>query len=86
MKYSKKNKQGFLERKQTLSSVCPFTYDLIDRALSTWKRKEVARDDILDALVAAVTAAAGTDRLSSLPEKPEIDAKGLRMEMVYRTF
>ncbi len=38
--------------------------------------------DIVDALVGSVTATF-SDALVTLPEKPEIDAKGLSMEMVY---
>ena len=43
----------------------------------------VAKDDILDALVAAVTARCGHDRLQTIPNCPPKDCKGLPMEMVY---
>lgn len=38
---------------------------------------------VLDALVAAVTAATGAENLRTLPDAPERDGRGLRMEMVY---
>jgi predicted RNase H-like nuclease len=84
MEHSKKPAAGYLERMQVLQSVYPNTKDIINRALSAYKRKEVARDDILDALSAAVTAAVGVQRLVSIPEKPEFDSRGLRMEIVHR--
>jgi predicted RNase H-like nuclease len=84
MEHSKKESEGFSERKQVLQSVYPHTDDIIDYALSTYRRREVARDDVLDALSAAVTAIVGMEGLVSIPETPELDSQGLRMEMVYR--
>lgn len=44
----------------------------------------VAKDDILDALVAALTAKRGYKLgLKAIPEIPEYDSKGLPMRMVY---
>lgn len=86
MKYSKSKKEEkektFLERMEVLLSVYPYTQDIVDCAL----RKYVAKDDILDALVAAVTASKERQRLSSIPKTPEVDAKGLPMEMVYSSW
>lgn len=86
MKHSKKKREGLLERTQVLQSIYPRTDDIIDHALSTYRRNEVARDDILDALSAAVTATVGVRELVSIPEAPEFDSQGLRMEMVYRPY
>jgi predicted RNase H-like nuclease len=86
MKHSKKTKEGFSERMQVLGSVYTHTNDIIDHASSTYRRNKVARDDILDALVAAVTAMVGVQRLISIPEVLEFDSQGLRMEMVYRPY
>ena len=83
MKYSKKKKAGFLERMEVLRRVYPYTKDLVDQALRRYPRSEVARDDILDALVTAVTASAQRRGLSSIPERTEIDSQGLPMEIVY---
>lgn len=84
MEHSKKTAEGCSERMQVLQSVYPNTKDIINRALSAYKRKEVTRDDILDALSAAVTATVGVQRFVSIPEKPEFDSRGLRMEIVHR--
>jgi len=86
MKHSKKTQKGFSERMQVLESVYPHTNDIIDHALSTYRRNKVARDDILDALSAAVTAMVGVQKLISIPEALEFDSQGLRMEMVYRPY
>lgn len=86
MRYSKKQSEGLLDRTQVLRAIYPQTTDIIGHALSTYKRKEVARDDIVDALSAAVTAMIGVQGLVSIPQTPELDNRGLRMEMVYRPY
>ena len=58
---------------------------LVDDALREYKRSEINKDDILDALVAAVTAKIGFNSLRTIPAVPEHDEMGLRMEMVYYT-
>jgi len=83
MIYSKRKSQGFSERLEVLLSACPYTKGLVYYAERNYLRRELARDDILDALVAAVTASKERQGLSFLPEKPTFDAKGLPMQMVY---
>lgn len=80
--YRKKDKSGFEERLRLLSRVFPLTQEIVTDALHRFKRKEVSSDDILDALVAAVTALQ-PGRLISIPSPPQRDATGLPMEMVY---
>lgn len=84
MKYSKKKHEGLLERMRILQSIYPGTDDIVKLALSTYRCKDVKQDDILDALSVAVTAMKGAYRLISIPEEPEFDSQGLRMEIVYR--
>lgn len=83
MQYPKKRSEGLAERIQLLQSIYPQTTNIIDHTLSTYKRKDVARDDILDALAAAVIGLVGGENLASIPQEPEFDERGLRMEMVY---
>ena len=83
MQHAKKRTEGLVERTQLLQSIYPQTADIIKHALSTYKRKDVARDDILDTLAAAVTGLLGGQDLASIPQEPEFDERGLRMEMVY---
>ena len=60
----------------------PFARDCYRDALDTYKRKDVAADDILDALVGAVTAM-HLPAIKTLPENPVKDEEGLAMEIVY---
>ncbi|RKU10618.1 DUF429 domain-containing protein [Candidatus Poribacteria bacterium] len=83
MQYAKKRSEGLSERTQLLQSIYPGAADIIADALFTYRRKDVARDDILDAMSAAVTGLMGGQNLASIPQEPEFDERGLRMEMVY---
>jgi predicted RNase H-like nuclease len=83
MTYSKKTLEGFVERLGVLRKVYEECEECVKEALVKHKRQDVAKDDILDALAAAVTARFGFDVLKTLPEAPEEDAKNLPMEMVY---
>lgn len=84
----KQTKAGLEERLGVLRGINPRVDDLYHEALGKFPRKDVARDDILDAIVAAVTAVPherrGGSPLATLPVKPSRDAFGLPMEMVYR--
>lgn len=84
MRHRKKSALGFDERLRLLQRVFPRTNDIVAQALDQFLRKDVARDDILDALVAAVTALK-PEALASLPEPGQTDACGLPMEIVYRS-
>ena len=83
MIHSKKRGKGFSERMEVLLSIYPHTREIVDYTLQKYLRREVAKDDILDALVAAVTASKEGQGLSTIPENPGKDSKGLAMEMVY---
>ena len=83
MIYSKKKSQGFSERMEVLLSACRYSKGLVYYAERNYPRRELARDDILDALVAAVTTSKERQGLSFLPEKPTFDTKGLPMQMAY---
>jgi len=82
MQYNKKSEEGFNERFALLSGYCEYVQDIVEAAKQKFHRKEVARDDIIDALVGTVTAKFHPS-LNTLPEKPERDSKGLPMEIVY---
>ncbi len=83
MTHRKKVKEGREGRIGVLECLEPRTKVIYKQALNEFRRKRVARDDILDALVAAVTARLGHGRLKTIPESPTRDCKGLQMEMVY---
>lgn len=82
MAFNKKKAEGFEERKQLLKGYLNQTDEVIDRALNQFRRNQVARDDIADAFIGALTALMH-NQISTLPNVPEIDVYGLPMEMVY---
>ena len=80
----KKSRSGREERLHLLRQIDPGTDAIVESALGRFRRREVAWDDILDALVAALTADCEHRSLESLPGESQSDAYGLPMEMVYR--
>ncbi len=87
-KVKKGQKQGLHERKGVLrkKGVEPRTDAIYKAARCKFpKVTQVARDDILDALVAAVTAYKSEGKPCSLPKTPQFASKDprSRMEMVY---
>lgn len=82
MQYAKTKSTGFGERYRVLLSLYPPTKQVLEHVLSSYPRKQVKKDDVLDALAAAVTARLGKKGLSSIPEHHEKDVRGLVMEMV----
>ncbi len=85
---NKKKRAGFQERVAVLKSVRHSAEQEVTEILDHLRRqgksrKQVACDDVLDAMVAAITATAETARLQTLPSHLEKDAFGLPMEMVY---
>ena len=83
MVYSKKKPQGFSERYSILKKIYPETKAIVDNALQRFMRKDLARDDILDAIVLAVSAKLSFTSIRSVPSNPPRDNKGLPMEIVY---
>lgn len=88
MCHRKGESAGIEERKGVLRRYEPRTDNIYKCASTEHRRRKVARDDILDALAAAVTAKLGlgypdNHQLRTLPECPPRDCEGLPMEMVY---
>ena len=83
MGFSKKKKEGISKRIRVLKELNQRAEDIFERGCSEFSRKCVARDDILDALAAAITAYRGHHQLQTVPETPHRDEKGLPMEMVF---
>ena len=88
MRVKKKKLAGFRERVVVLKSIRHSAEQEITEILAHLRTqgrlgKQVERDDVLDAMVAMITAAAETARLQTLPSHPARDAFGLPMEMVY---
>jgi predicted RNase H-like nuclease len=83
MEHNKKTDKGLEERLEILKQHFSKSSAIYKAALDRYLRKEVARDDILDAIALAVTATNLSARGATLPEKPMKDSSGLPMEIVY---
>jgi predicted RNase H-like nuclease len=84
MHHPKRRPAGIQERLATLRQWIPDPELLLSQVLDEHRRKEVGRDDVLDALVAHVTGEVGLPDLQRLVGDPGKDALGLPMQMVYR--
>jgi len=83
MDQSKKKILGLGQRLEVLSQHWAAANETYQEILDAHPRRELARDDILDAAVAAITALADESALKTLPAEPPQDDRGLPMEMVY---
>lgn len=83
MRYRKKCAQGYAERMQVLRRVLPEADAICEKALADFPRKDVAKDDIADALAALATAVAPLGIQLKTPSNPERDSRGLPMQMTY---
>jgi predicted RNase H-like nuclease len=83
MSFNKKTAAGLRERKLVLKKHLPQCEDIIKSAESTFARKFLAKDDIVDALALAVTALSSPEALVSLPPDPPLDEKQFCMEIVF---
>ena len=81
MLHNKKKAAGRAERLEVLRRWLPTTDEIYEDALGSYLRKNVARDDILDALAAAVAGYRSHGKMTNVPEPPEIDPTGLPMRM-----
>ena len=80
---NKKTQEGFRSRIGILRRYCPMTDAIVKSAREgTPLKKHLQDDDILDALVGAVTASR-YPKLRTLPEQPPKDDHGIAMEMVH---
>lgn len=83
LEHSKHSRDGLALRREIIAAYLPGAAASIDEALSS--RSPWKEDDVLDACIAAITAAGvWTQELSTIPARPSIDACGLPMEMVVR--
>ena len=83
MRHRKKTGAGFDERLALLERFHPSAGRDFVQIRAEFRCWDLADDDILDALAAAITASADPRALRTLPEVPATDSFGLPMEMVY---
>jgi predicted RNase H-like nuclease len=83
MQYNKKKVNGQQERLAVLEHYFPQCHALFEQVCGEFLRRQVARDDIIDAMVCAVTAKSGYGGYRTAPVSPTRDGQGLPMEIVY---
>ena len=83
MRHGKKTGRGFHERLTLLERFHTSAVKCFDEIRTGYRRRDLADDDILDAMAVAITASADRGALRTLPELPVEDSCGLPMEMVY---
>lgn len=80
MDHNKRKKEGYCERLELLKKIYPKTEEIIEYSLDQFLRKEVKKDDILDALVLAIHAYLGKKLdFKDYAESKVFDQKGLQM-------
>ena len=82
MAHAKRTPEGFVERRALLAAA--FGQPLWDRPAARALARPATADDVLDATVAAWSAHRfATGSAGRLPDAPETDGRGLRMEIVF---
>ena len=77
--HSKKQAAGQVERLAILSGHWPAVTDVYHQAVGRWRRSEVQRDDILDAMVLLLTL---RGRWAALLETSQRDQRGLAINLI----
>lgn len=92
----KKSEEGRQFRLQLVERFIPESRRILSEAMGRWPRKLLSSDDVVDAMICAVTAASPESLLRTLPgqmtsdlqftpaQHSEQDATGVRKEMLYR--
>jgi predicted RNase H-like nuclease len=83
MLHNKKTVSGRNERIALLRRFFPAADALHAEALQRYRRRQVAVDDVLDAMVLAISARLGRSAYRTLPENPPCDSTGLAMQIVF---
>lgn len=86
LKHRKRTYAGMFERVRLLERYYGAVGELLDEIYVQYTRSKVATDDIVDALMLAVTAREAKGNLYSLPKDPPMDETGLPMAIWYHDF
>lgn len=84
--HSKKEKKGQLERIKILEQYFPQVHNWFIEKNTKFSSKYLMPDDILDGLCMAILAYDFHEEQEALPQNPEIDDLGLKMQILYPKF
>jgi predicted RNase H-like nuclease len=79
----KKDLEGLVERLSLLDEKLPFAKSVYAKALSTFPRKQLAKDDVVDALMCLAISLTPIGNRRTLPSTPDVDSFGLEICMHY---
>ena len=86
MKFNKKTQKGLEERLDVLERYDDRVKAVFHNSVSKFLRKDVSKDDILDAMCLAIAGSNLPNRvLKSLPQEKETDVYGLQMGVFYNS-
>ncbi|MEK3914070.1 DUF429 domain-containing protein [Paenibacillus sp. FSL H7-0331] len=83
MLHNKQTEAGYEERIELLELLYPKARTIVQHTLAAYPRKAVARDDIVDALVLAISALLSRGNILTVPFIMERDETGLPMQITY---
>ena len=83
MQHNKKKIEGKQERLAVLEKFFGQCHELFEQASSQYLRRQLAHDDIIDAMACAITAKHGYNNYTTVPAVPDLDDQGLAMEMTF---
>ena len=83
MNHSKRTSLGKKERLDLLTLWERQARDVVETVSRRYKRCEVQVDDVLDAMVALITARSKKSNFNSMPDPPQVDEKGMPMRIIY---
>ena len=86
MQYNKKTQNGFSERITILKNLWEPAEQAIAEAFLWCSGYQLARDDVVDALVLAIVATHSKSELAAIPSKLQKDKYGLPMQMIYLSY
>ncbi len=84
LKFNKKSSEGIDERLSILEKFECRTREIFEAAIQNYMRKEVSKDDIVDAICMAITGRVAVDgNYKTIPTNIEVDLEGIEMKIVY---
>lgn len=86
MKHAKRKREGRAERLAVVRKICPKSEEVYFDISRSYRRKDVASDDALDAIMLCLTAVMSKGTLGSMPAVPPKDELGLPMAIWYYDF
>lgn len=83
LQHQKKTEDGILERLKILRNYEESAFRLFNEAISKYKRADLKKDDVLDAMCLAITANQVSEDVRTVPENPIKDSLGIEMGIYY---